>query len=586
MRVAFTRDKTKILFQHENGNEYKFLSKYPAFLREGPYFYIAAKSQVLFNIIQRLKKSRCKLNVDQDVFDFMNQPFRLKELPESFKFFTEPMDYQKIALRYMYTVGSGGLLLDPGMGKSKVVLDYIKLMNFNRVLVVCPKPLLFVWEDEVKVHRPDLSIYAVKTTDWESEVSGIMSANITVMNYTKASMFKNKLKSIGFDFIHLDEFLIKDPKTSRTNDLTELGETIPYHCGGSGTLINNSIMDVFCPVRFVEPSLVGRSFYNFQERHAVKVQVDRDGRKRNQIVAFKGQDEARSILESCCIVMTKEKWLKLPEKRFNDVYVQISPEQKEAYYGLMRNYVVELQGTMVEVENPLVMMSKLYQISNGFLYHTPPEEEAEEINDLLAENTKPKKKQKRTTLFFERNPKIEALKELLTNALSGKRAIVWFNMEAEYQQIKAMLDAEGQTYLTIKGGESKTGEKVRQFNNDPGISWLVCQAKSVNYGITVLGTTMEKWEDSEVEVLPNIAPEVHTQVFYSMNFSLEVYLQQQDRIHRLGQKHVCDYYRIFANTPIEKRLRMAIEDKMSLRLDMLIDVMDSLLKEVLDDSVV
>jgi SNF2 family DNA or RNA helicase len=157
-------------------------------------------------------------------------------------------------------------------------------------------------------------------------------------------------------------------------------------------------------------------------------------------------------------------------------------------------------------------------------------------------------------------------------------------MEAEYQQIKAMLDEEGMSYMTIKGGESKTGEKVRLFNRDPSIQWLVCQAKSVNYGITVLGTTLEKMEDSDLEVFPSIAPEVHTQVFYSLNFSLEVYLQQQDRIHRLGQKHVCDYYRIFANTPVEKRIREAIENKMSLKLDMLVDVMGSTLDEMLSED--
>lgn len=579
MRVAFSQDKTKVLFLHENGNEYKFLHNYPAFLKEGPYFYVAAKNQVVYNVIQRLRKSRCKLNVDQSVFEFMNSPFKLKELPENFKFITEPMDYQRIALRYMYTVDSGGLLLDPGMGKSKVVLDYIKLKGFNRTLVICPKPLLFVWEDEVAVHRNDLTIHAVTTTDWESEVNGIISNDITVINYNKASLFKNELKSIGFDFIHIDEFLIKDPKTARTNDITELSQSMQYRCGGSGTLVNNTIMDVYCPVRYLEPSLVGMSYYKFQERHAVKREVERDGKKRKQIVAFTGQDEARSILESCCIVMTKDKWLKLPEKVFNDVYVKISDEQKDAYYSLMRNYITKVGDTFIEVDNPLVMMSKLYQISNGFVYHTPPEEEKEEVNDLLAENTKAKKKQKRTTLYFERNPKIEALKGLLTDTIKSKRAIIWFNMEAEYQQIKAMLDSESQSYITIKGGESKTGAKVREFNNNPNVQWLVCQAKSVNYGITVLGTTLEKMEDSDIEFFPGVSPEVHTQVFYSMNFSLEVYLQQQDRIHRLGQKHVCEYYRIFSNTPVEKRVRQAIEDKMSLRLDMLVDVMDSLLKE-------
>jgi SNF2 family DNA or RNA helicase len=73
-------------------------------------------------------------------------------------------------------------------------------------------------------------------------------------------------------------------------------------------------------------------------------------------------------------------------------------------------------------------------------------------------------------------------------------------------------------------------------------------------------------------MMPNINPEVHTEIFYSMNFSLEVYLQQQDRIHRIGQKHVCEYYRIFANTTVEHQIRKAAIDKMSIREELLVDI--------------
>jgi len=581
MRVAFNKTQDKILFMHEDLKEYKKLFKFPAFLREGPYFYLPAKSHILHNVLGRLQKAKTTLRLDKDVHEFLELPFKLKEIPATFKFHTTPMDYQNIALRYLYTVGSGGLLLDPGMGKSKVVLDYIMLMGFKRVLIVCPKALLFVWEDEIRIHRPELTSYTPTTTNWGNEEAGVMNAQLTIINYTKAVTLKPFLKRAGFEFIHLDEFLIKDPKTARTKELTDLSRSIPYKCGGSGTLINNTVMDVYCPVRFLEPSLVGNNYKSFFDTHAVTVMAKPGTEnQRSQVVAFKGKDVARSILESCCIVMTKDKWLKLPKKNFHDIYVQMKDDQREAYYCLMSNYIADIQGTMIEVDNPLVMMSKLYQISNGFVYYTPPEEVDEEVRDLIAEDPKKKKKNsKRVTIFFKESAKIDALRKLVTETIKGKRSIIWFNMEAEYFMIKAMLEEENQTFLTIKGGEKATGEKVRQFNNDPAISFLVCQAKSVNYGITVLGTNLEKLEAADYEVFPGISPEVHTQVFFSMNFSLEVYLQQQDRIHRLGQKHECDYYRIFCNSPVERRIKSAIDDKMELRYEMLVDVAESLIKK-------
>lgn len=575
MRVAFSADKNWIFFMHETGAEYKYLANYPAFVKHGMYQALPAKINVAHNVIQRLMRDKKKIAVDKDVYEFLQQPFKLREIPASFRFHTEPMDYQRIALRYLYTVGSGGILLDPGMGKSKVVLDYIALQGFKRVVIVCPKALLFVWEDEIAVHRPELNAYTVKSTDWEAEKEGVMSAQVVIINYNKAVTFKERLKTAGFEFIHLDEFLIKDPTTDRTKYLTEIARCIPYRCGGSGTLINNSILDVFSPVRYLEPGLVGWSFANFRDEFTVKNPKDP-----KQIVAYKGTDTARSILESCSIVMTKEKWLKLPEKKFHDISVSLTDEQREIYWGLTRNYVAKVGESFVEVDNPLVMLSKLYQISNGFLYISDEENEADnECAELLAEDGRKKPKKKRRTYFFENSAKIKALEDLITGKLADRRAIIWFNMEAEYTLIKGLLDRLGHSYLTIKGGEKEIGKKVRQFNRDQTVQWLVCQAKSVNYGVTVMGTSVEKLEQEGVEVLPGLSPEVFTEIFYSTNFSLEVFLQQQDRVHRLGQKHTCEYYRIFASTPVEHRIKEAIKDKMSIRYEMLVDIAEKIRTE-------
>lgn len=576
MRLSFSADKAYVLFLHKDAAEYKFLHGFPAFIRQGPYFAVPAKINVLHNVVQRLVKAKRQINLDKEVHEFLQTPFKLREIPSSFRFHTEPMDYQLLALRYLYTTGSGGLLLDPGMGKSKVVLDYIALQGFQRVLIICPKALLFVWEDEIAIHRPELadSTYVVKTTDWDLEKEGVSNSRVVVLNYNKAVGFENELAKAGFEFMHIDEFLIKDPSTDRTKSLTRISKSIPYRCGGSGTLINNTVLDVFSPVRYLEPSLVGWNFSNFKQKHTVPNPKDV-----KQIVAFKGLDEARSILESCSIVMTKDRWLKLPEKVFHDVSVSLSPEQKDIYWSLMRNYTAEIGGHVIDIDNPLVMLSKLYQISNGFLYINKKEDEAgNEVGELLAQDGK-KPKTKRETYFFQEPAKVIALRRILTEKIPDKKAIIWFNMEAEYVLIKQLLDELGSSYLTIKGGEKSTGDKVREFNKTPSIQWLVCQAKSVNYGITVLGTSAEKLEADDIEVMPGISPEVFTQVFYSMNFSLEVFLQQQDRIHRLGQKHKCEYYRIFASTPVEQRIREALSDKMTLRKDMLVDIIGKLKEE-------
>jgi SNF2 family DNA or RNA helicase len=471
------------------------------------------------------------------------------------------------------------------MGKSKVILDYIALMSFKRSYVVCPAALLFVWEDEIKKHRPDLSYHIVGSTDWEIEKPLLLDKQVIILNYDKAVILKHRLKELKTNFIYVDEFLIKNPNTSRTQSLTEIARGIPFRSGGSGTLINNSPMDAFGPIRFLQPSLVGGNFSNFLNRYAVMKDSSRsytNGEKIKVPVAFRGHDEIKETLESCCIVMTKEEWLKLPPKHFHDVFVQMSEEQKTAYYDLARNYYAKIQDQDIEVDNPLAMLSKLYQISQGFVYKYK-EEEKEVTSELLAEpeiKVKKRNKADREVLFFKEQVKIEALRRLLETKLSDKKCIIWFNLDGEHTLITKLLEEMGEKFLVIKGGEKKTGEKVRTFNKSPEIKRLVCQAKSVNYGITVLGSKKEDLEETQLELFPDLDPGVYNEVFYSLNFSLEVYLQQQDRIHRLGQDNECHYYRIFTNNPIERKIREAIADKVSLKESMLIDVANTLLTEL------
>lgn len=77
-------------------------------------------------------------------------------------------------------------------------------------------------------------------------------------------------------------------------------------------------------------------------------------------------------------------------------------------------------------------------------------------------------------------------------------------------------------------------------------------------------------------MLLSFDPKVFTEIFYSLSFSAETYSQQQDRVHRYGQKHTCKYYRIFCNTHVEHKIRQAIDDKITLRGEMLVDIAKSL----------
>lgn len=588
--MILTLDKSGqyVIAQPEGTKELATLMKFPGFLHNGPQFFTPAKKHIVYNLYERLKSKFGNLKFTPEVKNLVEGQIPILKLPEDFVFHTKPKNHQEIALRFIYTFQNAGLLLEPGMGKTKVVLDFIYLMGFKNSIVVCPKPLRFVWEDEAAIHRPELKPYVFDSTDFNKEIEKYNSGdhNVIVINYDKAVALEEKLANLNPEFIGLDEGLIKNPGTERTKALTKLSKTpsVKGRLVMSGTLINNSPLDTFSPVRFLEPALVGTSSSKFREEYCVFSKRDKE---RKMVLGYRKVPEIRDILNSVSVVMRKEEWLKLPDKKFHDIRVQMSDEQRRVYYDLAQNYTATLEnGERIEVDIPLTALIKLQQISNGFAY-IDESGKSDELawEDIFCTEKAPKVKKKkakeRPTYYFNEQPKIDALLKLLDGPMTGRRAVVWYNMGGEKNILsKALLEA-GVNFLCISGGDKDISWKIKEFNNNPKVRLLLCQAKSINYGVTIMGSEEKEGSDEtvEVNVMPSFSSAVYDEIFYSLNFSLEIYLQQQDRIHRIGQEHECHYWRLITNSPIDLRVVQSLDDKLDCNKEVLVDIMKTLPKD-------
>ena len=564
--MKFHREDGYIVFDPETPGEVRALKDTPAF--EGKYGVYKAvdKIPVLQNILSRLS-----LNIANP---WANQKPTLKELNPDFQFKTNPFKHQHIAVRYLHTNKGGGLLLDPGLGKTKIVLDYIKHEGFRRVLIICPKPLTFVWDEEIDVHRPELTKTIFTTTDWKSHAKKVC---VWVLNYRKAVMLLPELLDVPFDAMFIDEGLVKNPDSDQTKAITMLSTVIPIRVIMSGTLINNSEIDLFSPVRILEPSLVGGSYTKFRDKYFELWSPYKTEDKRHIKVITKAKDQSqmRSILRACSLVMRKEDWLDLPSKTFIDRVVELPRLTAHHYYELLSNYATVVGDIAVTCDNPLSLLCKLTQISNGFMY-----ENDEGFEDLFLPKPKTKVKKTRSkkyrpTYFFQEQPKVTELRNILLVDERDERVIVWYSMSAERELIEKMLVSEGITFLTIGGGDKNLRQKVKDFNSDNTIKVLLCQAKTLNYGVTILGQSAKEDEDDADEsslLSTSFTSLVCTQIFYSLTNSLEVFLQQQDRIHRIGQVRDCKYYLILSNSPVEMSIVDRIRNKIEIRQFMLEDI--------------
>ena len=183
-------------------------------LREGLTFFCPNKHNVFLQPVHSVVQQVQNIRYSAEIKRLIEDPIEIRQiLADSF---TQLLKHQLIALRFAYTFGNFLNLSQPGLGKTKETLDYIWLMKFKKSLIVCPKSLMFVWVEETLKHRPELSVYVVKTTDWEKERDAATVADLVVVNYDKAVSLAGSLKGLQSDFIAVDEGLIKNPATERT----------------------------------------------------------------------------------------------------------------------------------------------------------------------------------------------------------------------------------------------------------------------------------------------------------------------------------------------------------------------------------
>lgn len=608
-----------------NATEANKLKKFPGFRLIKSNYYIPKKPHIIRNLIQRFKKiHKDSIDCPKEFIDLMREEVELLEIPEDFPWINPPYTHQELALRFMYTYGSAGLLLEPGLGKTYVILNYIKLMEFNKSFILCPKALQFVWVDEVAKHRPDLTVHVIENANWnetivntearlhkweaklkelgerpeddeeaktwdrvrtnvmtakrelrklpdlrDADLKAAEDADIVVANYEKMSPGLSMFMKMGFEFMAVDEGLMKSMKTSRTKAIHKLGSVIPYRCVMSGTLVNNGPLDIFSPVKFIEPSLVGGAYGAF-EHHYARIAKTRSGRPFVAGVGKRQTEEIRDTLAACSIIMTKEEWLELPQKHFHRIQVPMTEHQAYLYNDLMSNHICSLgNDEYLEVDNPLTVACYLNQISNGFIYKysNGPSDDFADLRDDFEDEVE---KGPRETMFIESNKK-SALRDLLTDQLSDKKFILWYNMQAEYDQICEVLNETGIEFLSIRGGSKDTGSIVHEFNGSARYQVLVCQSQSVNYGITVLGRDPESFDRSGNEVIPDFDTEVYNHVFWSLGWSLERYTQQQDRSHRIGQRHEVHYWILATESGIEDLVWERLDRKEDVRDAILVD---------------
>lgn len=435
-------------------------------------------------------------------------------------------------------------LMDMGTGKSlaTVAITGRRYLDgkIRRVLVVAPSSVCPVWPREYGQfadfpHRVAVlqgtKEQRLRTLEWLTApvpAGAPDPLRVAVVNYEACWRLKSDdgrrdyLMEYDADMIVCDESQrIKNPGAKQAKAMHALGDRARYRMILSGTPVQNNPLDVWSQWRFLDASVFGKSFPQFRGRYAVM-----GGVGNHQYLGARNLDELTRKAHSIALRVTKEECLDLPEKTFEDRYIELPEASMKLYKQLQRESYAELEGgEEITANNVLTRLLRLQQLTGGF---------------LSGDDGKP---------TAVNHAKLDALEDIVQAICidEGRKLVIFCRFRAEIEAINALVDKllapQRLTRVSIWGDVpiSERGGLVNRFQTDPACRAFVGNIDACAEGITL-----------------NAACNA---VYYSTNFNSAKYRQSQDRIHRIGQTHKCTYTHLLVPGTIDMHIMQALKSK-------------------------
>lgn len=483
------------------------------------------------------------------------------ELLPPFNHKCQPFAHQQEALEQSWAAPGYALLMEMGCGKSKVAIDTIaclKMMGrINGAMIIAPKGVYLNWvKNEIPAHMNDSVDYYIHA--WsnyhtkqylldqeqimrpDGENLDIFVMNIDAINTKKGFDAAQRFLTNHEAIVIIDESTcIKSTKADRTHRAWTLGKMARYRRIMTGTPITQSPLDLFAQFFFLDPGILKfRSYTAFRAYYAQMITVTMGSRSFPKITGYRNLDQLQRDIKDHSYRKLKSECLDLPDKIYQTRYVELSPEQKQAYDRLRDDALIQLaDDAQVSVTSALTMVMRLQQIACGHMKLddgrtiTLPNSRLTELMQILEEST-------------------------------GK-IIIWANFRHDVGMIeKALADEYGpSSVVTYYGGTSDEARAIalERFQGDVECRFFVGTPSTGGRGLTLVQSS--------------------TTIYYSNGYNLEHRLQSEDRNHRIGQKNNVTVIDIVATKTVDERIVKILKEKKNLA-DL---VLDSWRNLILDD---
>jgi superfamily II DNA or RNA helicase len=496
-----------------------------------------------FGMVKEIEEGNlAKVSYQQVLQELVGDEVEDIAMPVHFKGELRP--YQKEGYNWFSFLRShhfGGCLADDmGLGKTIQTLALLQKVkeeetdHHSPTLIVMPTSLIYNWQNEAKKFTPKLKVFAHIGTNRLKHTKNFHKYDIILTTYGTIRLDVEFIKQFCFNYLILDESqVIKNPASKITKAVKELW------CNNklilSGTPVENSVVDLWSQMSFLNPGLLGGITY-FKNNFAVPIERKKDEDK---------VDKLQKIIRPFVLRRTKDQVAsELPDKMEHVYYSTMSKDQEDLYEetkSLYRNQLLEeitTNGMGRSHISILQGLTKLRQIANH-----------------------PKMVDSESAFG---SGKFDDVISMLQNVMEkGHKVLVFSQFTKHLALFREYLDQEDVHYSYLDGSTKNRGQVVDEFKSNEDIRLFLISIKAGGVGLNLTEADyvfiLDPWWNPATEQ------------------------QAIDRTHRIGQDKNVFIYKFITKNSVEEKI-LALQKRKSKLAKSLISTEDTFLKSLTEDD--
>lgn len=421
--------------------------------------------------------------------------------------------YQLSAVDWMLKKQCGYLAIDMGLGKTRIVLEYIQRADIQTTLVVAPlRVALHTWPSEIKKWAPMLTFNVLHG----SNKSMSKWFNVFIINYEGLKwLIHEPMYKFFKGLLIIDEgSMVKSPKSQRFKILNKIRGLFSHVFVLSGTPMPNGYQDLWSQYFLLDRGKsLGATYTTFFNRYFLSLESFRIVPRSRVLL-----NEIPTRVAPVTFRLSSEDYSKLPPAITIDKEIMLTPKLEKVYKDLEHDFAIRLnEETNITALNAAVLSTRLRQFCQGFLYYEEDEG--------------------RKTVDFH-NLKVETLASCI-DELNGHPTLVAVQFKADIIKIQKAL---GALPVVAGGVDSKTSVKYIEEWNAGKIPVLLVHPGSISHGV-------------------NLQHGGNNIVWYAQTWNMEHYQQLNGRLRRQGQKKPVVITRLLTRNTIEHKVIAALAQK-------------------------